>query len=131
MLLPKEEQTVSKEEVKEDIKEEAKVEETTPIEEVATEDKGMTQEEAQVILNKYISEVEKADFTSCTCVVSSLDSVDDCTLSVVSFTSTGVVFSVTFFAKLAFASGVKNNAPAINNDTVIIPLFISQHFLIV
>lgn len=59
----KEEQTVSKEEVKEDIKEEAKVEETTPIEEVATEDKGMTQEEAQVILNKYISEVEKADFT--------------------------------------------------------------------
>ncbi len=56
--LPKEEQTVSKEEVKEDIKEE-----TTPIEEVATEDKGMTQEEAQVILNKYISEVEKADFT--------------------------------------------------------------------
>lgn len=56
--LPKEEQTVSKEEVKEDIKEE-----TTPIEEVATENKGMTQEEAQVILNKYISEVEKADFT--------------------------------------------------------------------
>lgn len=55
----KEEQTVSKEEVKE----EAKVEETTPIEDVATEDKGMTQEEAQVILNKYISEVEKADFT--------------------------------------------------------------------
>lgn len=57
------EQNISKKEpniIKEEIKDEVKSEDST---EVVNEDKGMTKEEAQTILDKYIREVEQGDFT--------------------------------------------------------------------